>query len=110
MRGADAARCVTDQQLPCGRPNDAVSFPVAFHCGKTPPGKLWGSQTFRHLMLFLVAQFPVLGWNGLEVTPLSSSRSPHGTVLGSVPFRALPFESRLYSKDCPVTGGQTYCN
>lgn len=53
-------------------------------------------------MLFLVAQFPVLGWNGLEATPVSSSRSPHGTVLGSVPFRALPFESWLYSKDCPV--------
>lgn len=49
-----------------------MSFPVAFHYGKTPPGKLSGPEVFRHLLLFLVAKFPVLGWNGLEVTPVVS--------------------------------------
>lgn len=80
------ARRVTSQQLLRRRP-DAMSFPVAFHYGKTPPGKLLGSEIFRHLMLFLVAQFPELGWNSLEATPVSSSRSRHGTALRTVPFR-----------------------
>lgn len=101
LRGAAPARCGTNQQLLRGRP-DTVSFPVASLYGKTPPGKLLGSEIFRHSMLFLVAQFPVLGWDGSEATPVSSSRSPHGTALRSVPFCALPFESWLYSKDCPV--------
>lgn len=98
---AAPARCGTNQQLLRGRP-DAVSFPVAFLYGKTPPGKLLGSEIFRHSMLFLVAQFPVLGWDGLEATLVSSSRSPHGIVLRSVQFCASPFESWLYSKDCSV--------
>lgn len=36
------------------------------------PGNSWGLEVFRHLLLFLVAKFPVLGWNGLEVTPVAS--------------------------------------
>lgn len=39
---------------------------------KEPPGKPLGSGIFRHSMLFLVARFPVLGWNGLEGAPVSS--------------------------------------
>lgn len=45
---------------------DAVSFPVAFRYGKTPPGKPSGPEAFRCLLLFLVAEFPVLGWNRSE--------------------------------------------
>lgn len=64
-------RCVRNERLLRGRP-DAVNFPVAFRYGKTPPGKLSGPEVFWQLLLFLVTKFPVLGWSGLEVTPVAS--------------------------------------
>lgn len=62
---------------------------------KEPPGKPLGSQIFRHLVLFLV-QFPVLGWNSLEATPVSSSLSVSHPVSHAVPCLSSPgFTLRL---------------
>lgn len=70
-----------------------MSFPVAFHYGKTPPRTLLGLEICHDLLLFLVAEFPVLAWNGLEVILVASRSSPYRAFSRTIQFCDLPFES-----------------
>lgn len=71
-RSTAPARCVTNQQLLRGRP-DAVSFPVAFHCGKNLPGSPWDRGSSGTRCYFWLPSFRC--WVGTVWKRLRSHRS-----------------------------------
>lgn len=93
-----AAPGVTKQQLLYRHP-DALSFPVAFPYGRTSQEALG----IRHLPALAVIFGCPVSAAGLERFGSDSGLIQSVCVTSSVLFSALPFESWLYSKDCPVT-------